>query len=463
MSDNKDTRKMLLEDFWEDVDLDLRDEGSFDKEEVERAHKSGLERTQHDYKYYIIINTVWQKCYEKNRRTIIIGRVRQRIESILTGSHLFKGFDFESLFIKSDTNRDKLPDPVTFYEENMPEIFDGMSVLRNDHSYFVAQNSSYYNVRLKFKFLITDMRYMSKERFAESIRIMMRKMRWIYPRCIDSANIGFFYNNLEEDERDEKVIPSKSYNAHDLSTNYPYLLDVIDKLYHKFFDEPDDKELTDRYAEKVYLRNLYEENQIKPIAKTAVTKAKDYGLSVRLCKTHMPPVEVFGHNRDETQTWASFVLTTAGDKKSVDVTDIEQWIVDWLITKFDHDYVDCGNICFAFRCDCKVTNNHEAEIAAEWKKNHSWGRMERKDKVYIYNEGTRREVRTEDCDTFDRRYIWRARCGNMKGQYRGNFAILLGDKNGKLTKTNEKFPVPLNEWNDMIQEMASPDSSLWKK
>ena len=123
---------------------------------------------------------------------------------------------------------------------------------------------------------------------------MMRKMRWIYPRCIDSANIGFFYNNLEEDERDEKVIPSKSYNAHDLSTNYPYLLDVIDKLYHKFFDEPDDKELTDRYAEKVYLRNLYEENQIKPIAKTAVTKAKDYGLSVRLCKTHMPPVEVFG-------------------------------------------------------------------------------------------------------------------------------------------------------------------------
>lgn len=194
-----------------------------------------------------------------------------------------------------------------------------------------------------------------------------------------------------------------------------------------------------------------------------MTKAKDYGLSVRLCKTHMPPVEVFGHNRDETQTWASFVLTTAGDKKSVDVTDIEQWIVDWLITKFDHDYVDCGNICFAFRCDCKVTNNHEAEIAAEWKKNHSWGRMERKDKVYIYNEGTRREVRTEDCDTFDRRYIWRARCGNMKGQYRGNFAILLGDKNGKLTKNDEKFPVPLNEWNDMIQEMASPDSSLWKK
>lgn len=51
----------------------------------------------------------------------------------------------------------------------------------------------------------------------------------------------------------------------------------------------------------------------------------------------------------------------------------------------------------------------------------------------------------------------------MKGQYRGNFAILLGDKNGKLTKTNEKFPVPLNEWNDMIQEMASADSSLWKK
>ena len=36
---------MLLEDFWEDVDLDLRDEGSFDKEEVERAHKSGLEHT----------------------------------------------------------------------------------------------------------------------------------------------------------------------------------------------------------------------------------------------------------------------------------------------------------------------------------------------------------------------------------------------------------------------------------
>ena len=84
MSDNKDTRKMLLEDFWEDVDLDLRDEGSFDKEEVERAHKSGLERTQHDYKYYIIINTVWKKCYEKNKRTIMIGRVRQRIESILT-------------------------------------------------------------------------------------------------------------------------------------------------------------------------------------------------------------------------------------------------------------------------------------------------------------------------------------------------------------------------------------------
>ena len=89
----------------------------------------------------------------KKKRTIMIGRVRQRIESILTGSHLFKGFDFESLFIKSDTNRDKLPDPVTFYEENMPEIFDGMSVLRNDHSYIAAQNSSYYNVRLKFKFL----------------------------------------------------------------------------------------------------------------------------------------------------------------------------------------------------------------------------------------------------------------------------------------------------------------------
>jgi hypothetical protein len=206
MSDNKDTRKMLLEDFWEDVDLDLRDEGSFNKEEVERAHRSGLERTQHDYKYYIIINTVWKKCYEKNKRTIMISRVRQRIESILTGSHLFKGFDFESLFIKSDTNRDKLPDPVTFYEENMPEIFDGMSVLRNDLSYIAAQNCSYYNVRLKFKFLVTDMRYMSKERFAENIRIMMRKMRWIYPRCIDSANIGFFYNNLEEDERDEKSL-----------------------------------------------------------------------------------------------------------------------------------------------------------------------------------------------------------------------------------------------------------------
>lgn len=84
------------------------------------------------------------------------------------------------------------------------------------------------------------------------------------------------------------------------------------------------------------------------------------------------------------------------------------------MTKFDHDYVDCGEICFAFRCDCKVTNNHEAEIAAEWKKKHSWGRMERKDKVYVYNEGTRREVRTEDCDTFERRYIWRARSGRVK-------------------------------------------------
>ena len=65
---NNNTRKMLLEDFWEDIDLDMRDEGSFDKEEIERAHQSGLERTQHNYKYYIIIKTVWKKCYEESVR-----------------------------------------------------------------------------------------------------------------------------------------------------------------------------------------------------------------------------------------------------------------------------------------------------------------------------------------------------------------------------------------------------------
>jgi hypothetical protein len=214
-----------------------------------------------------------------------------------------------------------------------------------------------------------------------------------------------------------------------------------------------------------YYHNIYDENLLEPIIKRAIQKANEYSMVVRLCKVKMPDRNNFMINgiydEDDGKEWASLIIDAAPGVASIDVKNIEEWIIKEIIWYIDEEFVQLVNLCFALKCLCKVTDNQAEEVVRQWKE-HSSYRMSHDDKKYIYTNGGRRKCISNSCDTFSKKYVWRARHLELQN-FRGDFDILIGDKNGCLTKKMEKFSYPLHKWNELIEKMREENSAIWKK
>ena len=277
---------------------------------------------------------------------------------------------------------------------------------------------------------------MTRERFAEKIRQITKRLSNLSPNDKRGCGYAFYYNTGAERLYDEKI--SRQRDRDDFSTNYPFCLQAIDDIYNKITGVEDkDNKITS--GRRTYYRNIYDENLLEPIIKRAIKKAKQYSIVARLCKVNMPDRNNFmfaGNSTENNKEWASLIIDAAPGVASIDVKNIEEWIIKEIMWYVDENFVRLVNICFALKCMCKVTDKQEEEVVRQWKEKYSRDRMSHDDKKYIYTDGGRRKCTSNSCDTFSKKYVWRARHLELRNIC-GDFNILIGDKNGCLTKKPE--------------------------
>ena len=333
-----------------------------------------------------MVNVIWSDAYNEKWRTICLDTLLRRIESIFSQVRIFTEYEFTDVFIKSDTNYSDNPAPVLYRAENMPEYFNATDVLRKKLYYY---NTSQSDVRCTFTFLVKGFRETTRERFAEKIRQIIKRMNNLSPNSKRGSSLGFFYNEKDELNNDKKISKSRD-RGYDFSTNYPFCLEPIDDIYNAITNSQDDSNT----GRRTYYRNIYDENPLKEIIQKAIKKAGNYSMIVKLCKVFVPNRENFmfdgNAGRDNNKAWASMIVNAAPGVPSIDVKNIEEWVINEIMAYVDNDYIDLVKICFALKCMCKVTDNQLEEVVNKWKEKHNDDRMSHDDKKYVYNEGTSR-------------------------------------------------------------------------
>jgi hypothetical protein len=149
----------------------------------------------------LIVNVLWSDSFNDKWRNICLDVLLRRIESIFSYARLFTDFKFKDVLLKSHTNYSGNPGPVTFARGEMPEFFDAWRVLPQRYRY-VNMSST---VLCSFSFLIRGFREMTRERFAEKIRQITRRLTNLSPNNNKGSGYAFYYNTGAESSSDEKI------------------------------------------------------------------------------------------------------------------------------------------------------------------------------------------------------------------------------------------------------------------
>lgn len=126
-------------------------------------------------------------------------------------------------------------------------------------------------------------------------------------------------------------------------------------------------------------------------------KSKDYGFKAKFCRIKQPSETQIMEPQNDAEhiMFSSFIIEPLDAKGTIDVVQIESWLINEIIYKIDIDYLDIFNVGFPMKCMCKITNNHLEEVMAEYKEKRPYERsVPNDDKKFRYNIGTRREFYT---------------------------------------------------------------------
>ena len=316
---------------------------------------------------------------------------------------------------------------------------------------------------MKFKFLISGLKKCSFDKFVQKIRKLSILLRSIVQQRdnFGGGAVSFRRNLGEEGESlKERIGREENFSAY-----YTYQSEEQEAVYNALIaDIHDDPTVVNGNGK--YRLTVYNQTDLKQISKDAVKKSKDYGFKAKFCRIKQPSeTQIMAPQNDAEQiVFSSFIIEPLEPKGTIDVVQIESWLINEIIYKIDIDYLDIFNVGFPMKCMCKITNNHLEEVMTEYKEqNHNEKSVPNDDKKFRYNVGSRREFWTNQTQQFDKStYNFRARVGRYDHFWRTDVGIMLGDKNGMLSKSDKVFTSPMHSWNVLIEEMRKPDSELWK-
>lgn len=238
--------------------------------------------------------------------------------------------------------------------------------------------------------------------------------------------------------------------------------DNLALIYNVLIKDEDKEEITEGESKEAMKLGIYRETSFPKIVSDAVKKAKEYGLKVKFGRMTGPSAEQFAKSTED-QVFALPFTVDSASTDPIDVEQIEKWIISEIVFRINVDFVDLANFCFPLKCLCKVTDKQIDEIVRAYREEHpNYPRMEHKYKNYHYFRGSKRHIVTQECETYNNKYVWRARVGEYSNISRTDFAILIGDNKGRLTKNMENITYPMSPWNDVIKEMREPDTKLFK-
>ena len=450
--DNSPYKKgLLLEDYIDDITADIM------SDEVESVTPDGLRKA---YPYYVKVSVIWERTFENPDIPVV--KIMDNIERIMSLSRLFLDDPhLESLTVKSDTNRADQPKPLIYGSANIPDTVDGRNVLINDY----YGHNNYHRVDLIYKFLFKGLRKTSFDKFATRVRHMMTMLKNVGPKSTGTVELTFYRNEGAEKPFDERITDPNTgdkYDARHFATNYSGMHDNLALIYNALIKSEEDDEVTSDSAKESLKYSLYSEANFALIIKDAVKNASKYGLKAKYGNFCGPDAEEFARSSEDSTFAFPFTLDSVSNEP-IDVEQIELWIIIEIVFRINLDLIDIANFCFPLKCMCKVTNKQIDEIVREYREKHPNNpRMTYQDKQYHYFRGSKNEIKTQDCQNFDNKYIWRARVGEYVHHMRTSFGILIGDKNGFLTKNLERITYPMSPWNDIIEIMRDPGSKLFK-
>jgi hypothetical protein len=238
--------------------------------------------------------------------------------------------------------------------------------------------------------------------------------------------------------------------------------DNLALIYNALIKSEEDDEVTSDSAKESLKYSLYSEANFALIIKDAVKNASKYGLKAKYGNFCGPDAEEFAKSSEDSTFAFPFTLDSVSNEP-IDVEQIEKWIISEIVFRINVDFVDLANFCFPLKCLCKVTDKQMDEVVRAYREEHpNYPRMEHKYKNYHYFRGSKRHIVTQECETYNNKYVWRARVGEYSNISRTDFAILIGDNKGRLTKNMENITYPMSPWNDVIKEMREPDTKLFK-
>ena len=447
------TYKLLLEDFLDDDAEDIAvssETNDITKEDVQKT-----------YPFFVIFDLKWKNTFTKGNEIIPLKKIYRRLESAMVSSGLFlANTHFIQVKLKNDTNCQGNPDPVIYTPNTMPETFEGKNVLIPDHYYYRKSDT----VQMLFKFIIPGLKKCSFDKFVQKIRKLSILMRSIVQQRnnFGGGSVAFRRNLGEEGESSKERI-GREYN---FSSFYTTQFDEQESVYKALIAETENDPSVINGNGK-YRLIVYKQSDLKQISKDAAKKSKDYGFKAKFCRVKQPSdIQVMQPQNDaESVMFSSFIIEPLEEKGTLDVVQIESWLINEIIYRIDIDFLDIFNLGFALKCMCKITNNHLEEVMNEYKeKNHNEKSVPNDQKKFRYNIGARREFFTNQTQQFDKQtYNYRARVGRYEHFWRTDVGIILGDKNGEVSKSYKVFTSPMHPWNDLIKEMRNPNSDLWKQ
>lgn len=166
------------------------------------------------YPFFVIFDLKWKNTFTKGNEMIPLKKIFRRLESAMVSSGLFLAdTHFVQVKLKNDTNCQGNPDPVVYTLNNMPDTFEGKTVLIPDHYYYRKSDT----VQMKFKFLISGLKKCSFDKFVQKIRKLSILLRSIVQQRdnFGGGAVSFRRNLGEEGESlKERIGREENFSAY---------------------------------------------------------------------------------------------------------------------------------------------------------------------------------------------------------------------------------------------------------
>lgn len=287
----------------------------------------------------------------------------------------------------------------------------------------------------------------------------------------DHSYAEFYRNDAQPDDRLELTLVRDSSRPNETETfsgMYMYTPEQFDALYTALTGRNDYQPDSGRRHNYVQEKIIRTTNLPRLMQYAAVEALERYGIRLTPGEYRYPDAfQVYQRNLDDTSSWVAFTVENAdASKKEMDIYRLEECITDCLLFRMSIHYLGICEFAVALRVVPKLVNDKAREIREKFIADNTdpnWPdrrvpNMTERDCEFHHFEDTTRAVTSGDVRMKDNKWNERVREVTFNGE---TVILLMGDKDGRLTRNVTGFNWPASAHSYMAGMMREP--AMWKK